>query len=1138
MKVMKKTLQSILLFLVASSTLFAQNYERSTEGFWGDPTKWTNDHGTSRVPNGSRAIVTLRNITGNILGLNLNNENYTIGELNAFSNAAWNLSNGILTFRQAISSPSKIEVGRQTLIFGTSLNLLKSLQINTYEDTETETAGTVQLLNQITGKGPLTKLGPGTLLIEAPIHLTEKNQLLLKGGTTGVVSINLNKLNFFVSEDSNLFAFDRNANITGNLNIYPRASLNIIDNPYDSQPGSIIFSGDESGEGTINQLSHNRLIFENTDDFKGTINTSNEYGLIVLNGNTGANIRMDGGKIAGTGGTRGRLSARNGAIISPGSRATIGTLTFGNVFLDPSTVLNFRFNNRNNDQVQVNRDLTLGGKLNIKAETGLENGMYSLFHYTGRLTKRSKDLIISIPSGYDPSHFAVETGTKGQVDLVVGPPGAIQVWNGGNNGSSRSIKKTLLRVAGLGLVAAAAIVGGSGDWTPRTTWNSTTGLSPFNGSGVFAGDPGTVNLTYNASVHELEFLTNDKIHSSNDSMFVVNAPTTNAVATVPPKSVATIPPTTNAVATIPTNSLTTSSNAGTPTPVANPAIIKVDNTYQADISVEITGTGSVEFIGLGTVFLSHSNSYMGGSIINSNLVANTPHALSNGPVIVREGQLLLGKTRILEVGNYAQDRTGTLVLRANPTNHDQLVVNGNATLGGTLLLRLEGGGRSPNLGKQMTLITTQGLNGSRFDNIQLTHTSLERLSANYDTNNVYVTSQFDPIYPYAMSHNAQALAGRLDLFSNTSRDQELFDSLANLSLPQVPAALEKLVPGQVFALSSIGLSVSRSHMHSLQGRLDDLNSGYASYGELNISPSQQYGLSLAGASVQTNFLMNKDQDLWNFYMRGNGGFGRQSQDIENEIPGYDYGQGGTFIGAEYRLNDKVYVGGAVSYTYTDASFHDDRGSLSTNSYFGHLYAAYAQPKGFNLISSLSLGNHEFDLRRRVLTDTAHSQPQSREVDFQSQISYNIPLKPNLTVSPYAGLAYSAFWMNGFQEYSSEANLKISHDQTNSLRSTVGVKAQYEKPFTKGIRKASIEANLAWEHEYFDAQTRGINAEWVGSGVPSFQVQRGRIAPDTLISGVNLRLAVTNLLSVITGYDIEANRGYISHNFNVGVNFTF
>jgi len=167
--------------------------------------------------------------------------------------------------------------------------------------------------------------------------------------------------------------------------------------------------------------------------------------------------------------------------------------------------------------------------------------------------------------------------------------------------------------------------------------------------------------------------------------------------------------------------------------------------------------------------------------------------------------------------------------------------------------------------------------------------------------------------------------------------------------------------------------------------------------------------------------------------------------------------------------------------------YGNRGSLSTHSYFAHLYAAYAQPKGFNLISSLSFGDHEFDFRRRALTDTAQSQPQSKEVDFQAQVSYNVLLKPNLTVSPYAALAYSAFWMEGFQEYNSQASLKISDDQTNSLRSAVGMKIKYEKPFTKGIQKASIEANLAWDHEYSDAQSQGINAEWVGSGVRSFRV---------------------------------------------------
>jgi uncharacterized protein with beta-barrel porin domain len=340
-----------------------------------------------------------------------------------------------------------------------------------------------------------------------------------------------------------------------------------------------------------------------------------------------------------------------------------------------------------------------------------------------------------------------------------------------------------------------------------------------------------------------------------------------------------------------------------------------------------------------------------------------------------------------------------------------LVVDGNATLGGTLFLE----GKSLSFRKGMRLITSQGLNGSRFNNVQQSQTSLKKLSVNYDSNNVYIDSYFDAIYPYAKSPNTRALACRLDLFSNSGRQEKLFNSVADFTLEQLPTALEKLVPNQVFVLSSIGFLVSRSQTHSLQGRLDELSSSYTSYGQFNASASNQDGLASAGVSPQINFLMNKDQaqERWNFYMRGNGSFGRRDQDRENGIVGYDYGQGGTFIGADYQLNDKVYVGGAVSYTYTDASFQGDRGSVSADSYFGHLYTAYAPPKGLNLISSVSFGDHEFDLKRRALTDTARSEPQSKEVNFQSQVSYNIPLKSNFMASPYAALAYSAFWMKGF-----------------------------------------------------------------------------------------------------------------------------
>jgi len=87
--------------------------------------------------------------------------------------------------------------------------------------------------------------------------------------------------------------------------------------------------------------------------------------------------------------------------------------------------------------------------------------------------------------------------------------------------------------------------------------------------------------------------------------------------------------------------------------------------------------------------------------------------------------------------------------------------------------------------------------------------------------------------------------------SNSDWNEKLFNSLSDFTLEQLPIVLEKLVP-KVFVLSSIGLLVSRSQMHSLQGRLEDLNSGYASYGQLNVSASKQHGLPSAGALTKTS----------------------------------------------------------------------------------------------------------------------------------------------------------------------------------------------------------------------------------------------------------------------------------------------
>jgi autotransporter-associated beta strand protein len=580
---------------------------------------------------------------------------------------------------------------------------------------------------------------------------------------------------------------------------------------------------------------------------------------------------------------------------------------------------------------EVNGNLTLAGSLNIYAAPGFGDGVYRLFNYGSDLTDNGLD-ISSVPRGFEKFKYYVQAGViRGQVNLFVDDPDddePVKVPETFPGKGPKDPEKGIFsqwRLWNPFRKKPGEIDGGDGVWNNTdATWSSIDGSiqKTWNGyRAVFGGNNGgRVDVEDNVSFRKIDFIANGyTIYSSNNSKLLAN----------------------------------------------DSATIKVDTTYQADISAEITGPGSLTKRGFGTLVLSYDNSYTGGTILKEGtLVANTRNALSSGSVTLEDGLLRFGNTRTLQVSSYTQNKDAALALRVNSsTDYDQLVVNGSAKLGGTLFV--VGKPSDFNVGEEIPLVTTQGLNGSRFDDLQFTQTSLKELSANYDDGkNVHVSSHFALIYPHAKNRNARALAHHLDLFSNSGRNEEFFNTLADLTLEQVPIALETLVPTQVFTLSSIGLSVSRSQMHSLQGRLEDLNSGYASYGQLNASTSNQHGLPSAGAPLQINFLMNKDQaqELWSLYMHGNGSFGRQRQDNENEVVGYDYGQGGTFIGADYYLNDKVYVGGAVSYTYTDASFHGNRGSLSTDSYFGHLYAAYAQPKGFNLISSLSFGAYEFDFK--------------------------------------------------------------------------------------------------------------------------------------------------------------------------------
>jgi len=379
-----------------------------------------------------------------------------------------------------------------------------------------------------------------------------------------------------------------------------------------------------------------------------------------------------------------------------GGLRTPQTLRVGSLSLSPTTQLIFTLGipnvigNCQNDLVQVDGNLTLQGTLGINATPGFGGGVYRLFNYGGILTNNGLGILFA-PDGYDASDFIVQTAIPGQINLIVvdpddepikvpetypgqvpgiptGPlypmPGPAPDSETPNPGAPGGIFSRFQFWDGGRTTVDGTILGGSGIWNNTdATWSSIDGLSKKTWNGyraVFGGNAGTADVQDNVSFRKIDFITDGyTIHSSNNSKLLVR----------------------------------------------DPAVIKVDSGYQADIAAEITGSGSISKKGVGTLILSHDNSYAAGTVLNEGtLVANTRNALSSGSVTLQGGILCLGNTQALQVGSYIQNQDAILVLRIkSPTNYDQLVVNGSAYLGGTLLLV----GKPSNFGKQMPLITRE-----------------------------------------------------------------------------------------------------------------------------------------------------------------------------------------------------------------------------------------------------------------------------------------------------------------------------------------------------------------------------------------------------------------------------------------------
>lgn len=345
-----------------------------------------------------------------------------------------------------------------------------------------------------------------------------------------------------------------------------------------------------------------------------------EGGTLLVEGTLGdMATTVFGGTLGGSGSIAGDVTVLDGATLAPGSSA--GTLTVGSLALSGGSILDYELGQAGvigsgvNDLIEIGGNLTLDGTLDITDIGGFGVGVYRLMNYGGALTDNSLD-IGTLPTGFNAQDLFVQTGIAGQVNLVNSTGLVLSFWDGSvatehNNG---------------------AVNDGDGTWDANNdNWTAADGavngrwddgtFAVFSGAG---GAGGTVSVVGEQGVAGVQFMAGYTLNAGADGALRIDG-------------------------------------AG--------SVIRVDPTITATIAAPIVGAGGLVKTDTGTLVLSATNAYTGGTAIDrgtlqvasdANLGAAAGALSFDGGTLRNTGAFNLSRAVTLEAGGGTFDTAANL----------------------------------------------------------------------------------------------------------------------------------------------------------------------------------------------------------------------------------------------------------------------------------------------------------------------------------------------------------------------------------------------------------------------------------------------------------------------------------------------
>jgi outer membrane autotransporter protein len=477
------------------------------------------------------------------------------------------------------------------------------------------------------------------------------------------------------------------------------------------------------------------------------------------------------------------------------------------------------------------------------------------------------------------------------------------------------------------------------------------------------------------------------------------------------------------------------------------------------------------------------------------------------------------------VGSYTQGGSGLLVTQlVTPANHDQLIISGAASLGGTLQITTPGGAR-PAVGSSFDIVDAGSVTGpfGTVINPFVGPGTLVKLVVVYNPTTVIVNavqnSFQNALSLVPLTPSQTATAGALDTALTDVRQTAVLNYLNNLNINAVPHQLDKIAPEELTAIYSISFAQLDTEVLSVQQRLAAIRN--AVRGE---APAFTSGKDVVlGGQISPH--ASPDGEGYGFFANATGQYA--SLGDTSNANGFDVQSVGTTMGVDARVDEHWVLGVTLGYARSSSDLTEG-GSLDADGVRAAVYAMYERGEFY---TELMVGGsyNSYDTERNALGGIAQGSTSSTSFDAYLGTGYDIHVN-QWTLTPMASLLYSDVHIDGFDESGSLQPLRIDSQNQSSLRSRIGLRAAYTA--TCGSARVTPSLSLQWQHEFLDNELAMRSRFANGAGSP-FTVHGPETGRDSALVTAGVNVAWSRY-AVYLAYQAElGRRNYESHTLLAG-----